>query len=282
MDFLTKPVRGDELLDAVQRALARGAAAREMQRQKREWGARYESLTPREREVFALVVGGLLNKQIADVLGICERTVKAHRGQVMHKMGVQSPAELGRAVEWLGEIFESASARPTGKRMKMCMAIAMLRNLPKSTISIDRQICDNGGVYPDTSASKCIIAIVEDDASLRRALQRLLGASGFEAHTFASAEEFLGSAVPESYACLILDIRLPGMSGFELFDHLTASAQPRPAIFITAQDEDSVRQQASRIPNSVYLRKPVVGAVLLEAIRSLLSRSSSGAESPGT
>jgi len=109
VDFLTKPVRGDELLDALQRALARGAAARGMQRQKRDWGARYESLTPRERELFALVVRGLVNKQIADVLGICERTVKAHRAQVMHKMGVQSPAELGRAVEWLGEIFQAAS-----------------------------------------------------------------------------------------------------------------------------------------------------------------------------
>jgi FixJ family two-component response regulator len=144
--------------------------------------------------------------------------------------------------------------------------------LPISTIPIERRICDNAGVHPDTSASKSIIGIVEDDESFRRALQRLLDASGFEAHTFASAEEFLGSAVPESHACLILDIRLPGMSGFELFDHLTASAQPPPAIFITAQDEDSGRQRASRIPNSVYLGKPVVGAVLLEAIRSLLSR----------
>ena len=72
------------------------------------------------------------------------------------------------------------------------------------------------------------------------------------------------------------------MSGFELFDHLTASAQSRPTIFITAQDEDRVRKQASRIPNSVYLRKPVVGAVLLEAIRSMLSGSSCDAESPGT
>jgi FixJ family two-component response regulator len=131
-------------------------------------------------------------------------------------------------------------------------------------------------------ASECSIAIVEDDASLRLALKRLLCASGFEAHTFASAEEFLGSAAPQSHACLILDIRLPGMSGFELFDHLTASAQSRPTIFVTAQDEDRVRQQASRIPNSVYLRKPVVGTVLLEAIRSLLSHSSSGAESPET
>ena len=137
-------------------------------------------------------------------------------------------------------------------------------------------------VHPDMPASKCSIAIVEDDASLRRALERLLCASGFEAHTFASAEEFLGSAAPESHACLILDIRLPGMSGFELFDHLTASGQPRPAVFITAQDEDRVRQQASRIPNSVYLRKPVVGAVLREAIRSLLSCSSLGAAGPET
>jgi FixJ family two-component response regulator len=129
-----------------------------------------------------------------------------------------------------------------------------------------------GVVHPDMSASKYSIAIVEDDASLRRALEPLLCASGFEVHTFASEEEFLGSAVPESYACLILDVRLPGMSGFELFDHLTASAHPRPTIFITAQDEDSVRQQAFRIPNSVYLLKPVLGAVLLEAVRSLLSR----------
>jgi FixJ family two-component response regulator len=129
---------------------------------------------------------------------------------------------------------------------------------------------------------KCTIAIVEDDASFRRALERLLCASGFEVRTFASAEEFLRSAVPESHACLILDIRLPGMSGFELFDYLTASGQPRPVIFITAQDEENVRRQASRIPNSVYLRKPVVGVVLLEAVRSLLSRNSSGAESRGT
>jgi FixJ family two-component response regulator len=102
VDFLTKPVQGDELLAAVEQALARDAAARETRRHQRQWRARYESLTPREREVFGLVVRGLPNKQIADALGTCERTIKAHRGQVMHKMGVQSAAELGRAVEWLG------------------------------------------------------------------------------------------------------------------------------------------------------------------------------------
>jgi FixJ family two-component response regulator len=123
--------------------------------------------------------------------------------------------------------------------------------------------------------SKCIIAIVEDDASFRRAVERLLRASGFETRAFASAEEFLRSDAPESHACLILDLQLPGISGFELVDHLTASAQALPAIFITAQDGESLRERASRIPDSVYLRKPFVGAVLLEALRSMLKRGGS-------
>jgi len=130
--------------------------------------------------------------------------------------------------------------------------------------------------------SKYTVAIVEDDASFRRAVERLLRASGFEAHTFASAEEFLGSAAPESHACLIVDLQLPGMSGFELFDQLTASGQPRPAVFITGQDADSVRERASRIPDSVYLRKPFVGAVLVESLRSMLRRSGSPADGSGT
>jgi FixJ family two-component response regulator len=127
--------------------------------------------------------------------------------------------------------------------------------------------------FKDMPVSQSAIAIVEDDSSYRRALERLLRASGFEAHTFGSAEEFLKSATPESHACLILDIHLPGMSGFALLDHLTASHQLRPAIFITGQDQDSLRERASRIPDSVYLRKPLVGAVLLDAVRSLLRSS---------
>jgi FixJ family two-component response regulator len=103
LDFLTKPVRGDQLLDAVRGALARDTAERKARRLKRDWCTRFECLSLREREVFSLVVRGLPNKQIADVMAISERTVKAHRAQVMHKMGVQSPAELGRAVEWLSE-----------------------------------------------------------------------------------------------------------------------------------------------------------------------------------
>jgi FixJ family two-component response regulator len=127
--------------------------------------------------------------------------------------------------------------------------------------------------------TKCTVNIVEDDASFRRALERLLRASGFEACTFASAEDFLRSSAPKSRGCLIIDLHLPGMSGFELFDHLAASAPPRPAIFMTAQDQDSLRERASRIPGSVYLRKPFAGSVLLEAVRSLLKRNDAEGES---
>jgi FixJ family two-component response regulator len=109
IDFLTKPVRGEDLLEAVQRALTRGATARETRARQRVWRERYATLTPAERRVFALIVRGLPNKGIADEIGTCERTVKAHRAEVMRKMQVQAPAELGRAVEWLGEVFEKAA-----------------------------------------------------------------------------------------------------------------------------------------------------------------------------
>lgn len=116
------------------------------------------------------------------------------------------------------------------------------------------------------------IAIVDDDARCNRALGRLLRASGFETSSFGSAEEFLASHAPESHACLILDIHLPGMSGFELFDRLSTHEPQLPVIFVTAEDRESIRDQAYRIPDSVFLQKPLVGAVLLAAIRGQLGR----------
>lgn len=102
VDFLTKPVAGDELVEAVQRALALDARARAERRVIGDLRARYQRLTPREREVFALVARGLLNKQIAGELGTSERTVKAHRAHVMRKMNVPSVADLARVAERLG------------------------------------------------------------------------------------------------------------------------------------------------------------------------------------
>jgi FixJ family two-component response regulator len=94
VDFLTKPVSRDALLASVRTALARDAAERSARERLRAFRARYEVLTPREREVFAGVVAGKLNKQIAAELGTVERTIKAHRAQVMGKMQVTSVAEL--------------------------------------------------------------------------------------------------------------------------------------------------------------------------------------------
>jgi FixJ family two-component response regulator len=95
-DFLTKPVEGAELLAAVDRALDRGARARQEQEQEDEARHRAARLSSREREVMALVVSGMLNKQVGHQLGVTERTVKAHRARVMHKMGAASLADLVR------------------------------------------------------------------------------------------------------------------------------------------------------------------------------------------
>jgi FixJ family two-component response regulator len=107
IEFLTKPFRNQELLDAVREAHARDREARRRGAEVAELRARYERLTPREREVFALVVAGLLNKQVAAQLGASERTVKAHRAAVVQKMGADSLADLVRMAEKLGVVGQS-------------------------------------------------------------------------------------------------------------------------------------------------------------------------------
>jgi RNA polymerase sigma factor (sigma-70 family) len=101
-DFLTKPVSKDKLLDAVERAVARHRAAQEQDNQLKSLHSLVAKLTPREKEVFELVVRGRMNKQIGFQLGTTERTVKAHRRKVMEKIGAQSLAELVLIAERLG------------------------------------------------------------------------------------------------------------------------------------------------------------------------------------
>ncbi len=101
VDFLTKPVKKDVLLDALGRALAVDAAQRAAREEAALLRTRFAALTPRERKVFDRIVAGKLNKQIAGELGIAERTVKAERAQVMVKLGVGSAAELGQLAERL-------------------------------------------------------------------------------------------------------------------------------------------------------------------------------------
>jgi FixJ family two-component response regulator len=102
IDFLSKPVDNDQLLDTVRKAIADYANRRHQSREVREFERRVQSLTCREREVMLLVITGMLNKQIAIRLGITETTVKVHRGRVMAKAGVASTAELVRLCERAG------------------------------------------------------------------------------------------------------------------------------------------------------------------------------------
>lgn len=102
VDFFSKPFNDEDLLRAVREAIQRDTLQRAEAAERAAVGQRFEALTSREREVMALVVKGLMNKQIASVLGASEKTVKIHRGRVMDKMNVQSVADLVRAAEKVG------------------------------------------------------------------------------------------------------------------------------------------------------------------------------------
>ena len=102
VEFLTKPFRDQDLLDAVRLGLDRDSARREREQVLSGLASAYETLTAREKEVFQLVTAGLMNKQIAAKLGVSENTVKVHRGNAMRKMGARSLADLVRMAELLG------------------------------------------------------------------------------------------------------------------------------------------------------------------------------------
>jgi FixJ family two-component response regulator len=114
LEFLTKPFRDQDLLDAIQDALERDRAARQHFKEIAELRERFEALTSREKEVMSLVVAGWLNKQIGFELRISEITVKIHRGRVMNKMGAQSLAELVKMAERLA--IATAKDRPANPR----------------------------------------------------------------------------------------------------------------------------------------------------------------------
>ena len=118
-----------------------------------------------------------------------------------------------------------------------------------------------------SEAKKINIAIVDDDLSLCHAMDRLLRAAGFQPFTYPSAETFLQDQERACPDCILLDIQLGGMSGFELQNLLAASGSTIPIIFITAYDDPETRERALQTRCAAYLRKNDPGEAVLEAIR---------------
>jgi FixJ family two-component response regulator len=115
------------------------------------------------------------------------------------------------------------------------------------------------------------VGVVDDDESLRRSVARLLRAAGMQSITYASAEEFLADETQPRFDCLVLDVQLPGISGIELRNELTAEGNSTPVLFVTAHDDPRAREEAMAGQCVGYFRKTDAGSELLNAIRHVVS-----------
>ncbi|NOR15251.1 MAG: response regulator, partial [Candidatus Aminicenantes bacterium] len=115
------------------------------------------------------------------------------------------------------------------------------------------------------SKTACIF-VVDDDPAARKGLVRLLGAASYKVREFASANEFLDAFGPDDLGCIILDVRMPGLTGDELQSELKARNVKLPIIIVTADDTDETRRIAQRMKAAGFFRKPVDGMALLDAI----------------
>ena len=125
-------------------------------------------------------------------------------------------------------------------------------------------------------AERPLVVIVDDDQSLRNATRDLLKAAGFSTATFEDAESFLGSASRASAACLVADMRMPGMTGLELYQALVASGERIPTVIITAHPEELTQSRARDAGITCYLSKPFAPDDLLECVREALAKSQRG------
>jgi FixJ family two-component response regulator len=122
----------------------------------------------------------------------------------------------------------------------------------------------------NNNGSAALVAIVDDDDLTRRSTRRLLRAAGMRTEAFASAEDFLTSGLAEETACLILDLRMPGMNGLQLQRRLAEASNPVPIIFLSAHSTAEQERQALQAGALQFLHKPVSKEVLLLALRSAL------------
>ena len=123
-----------------------------------------------------------------------------------------------------------------------------------------------------------LISIVDDDQAVREALQRMLRSHGFTTAVFASAEQFLASGRPGDESCLILDVRMPGMTGWGLHHHLASEGCRIPIILITGSPTNGERERAMSMGVVSYLAKPVDERVLLQTLREALEHGSQTAD----
>ena len=121
-----------------------------------------------------------------------------------------------------------------------------------------------------------LIAVVDDDAAIREAVQSLLRSVGLRAAVFASAEDFLSSGQLQATACLILDVRMPQMNGLELQRQLATAKCPMPIVFITAHGDEETRARALQAGAVAFLDKPFSDEVLLRAVQAALPSSWGG------
>lgn len=122
-------------------------------------------------------------------------------------------------------------------------------------------------------AGKPLVAIVDDDQSIRNATRDLLRSAGFSAATFEDAESFLASASRATAACLVADMRMPGMTGLELYEALVADGGGIPTVLITAHPEEMTQSRARKAGITCYLSKPFAPDDLLGCVREALAKS---------
>jgi FixJ family two-component response regulator len=121
------------------------------------------------------------------------------------------------------------------------------------------------------SIRRQVVAVIDDDPGMLKAIERLLGAKGFDVEAFASAEAFLAGAAASEATCLVLDIHLGGMSGIELRRRLAESGSRLPVVFITALDDEATRKEAMEAGCVAFLRKPFLSHLLIDAIEKAAS-----------
>jgi FixJ family two-component response regulator len=118
-----------------------------------------------------------------------------------------------------------------------------------------------------------LVSVVDDDESVREAIQNVLRSAGLRAETYASAEDFLDTGRPKNSDCVVLDIRLPGMTGLQLQQRLNDDGLAIPTIFVTGYADESARRQALEAGASAFLPKPFDSDGLLRSVKSVLSQT---------